>query len=150
MKWNWLNAAGLAVVILMLVPNLIYVCRVRPSPPPCRNRYMNLLEQAGRYGAMLFMVVPLGVPGCEFAFSSTRHFEVFLCWLALAAILLIFYNVYWFRFFKKASLKTAMVLAVIPSILFIGHGLALRHGLLCLFGALFAAGHCCVTAQNYR
>lgn len=57
--WNWINIFGLSIIALLLIPNIIYAIKHKGGKNLCENRWMNVLEQIGRYGSMLFMVVCL-------------------------------------------------------------------------------------------
>ena len=46
---NWLSTFGLVLVILLLIPNIIYAVRVKNQKNKCTNKFMNILEQIGRY-----------------------------------------------------------------------------------------------------
>ena len=80
------------IVVLLLIPNLIYALRHRGGGISSGSRAVNLLEQIGRFGCMICMVVPLGVPGGAFGFCSP---EAFLIWAAGIAALLLAYYACW-------------------------------------------------------
>ncbi len=69
MKFGWINAAGAIFVILMLVPNIFYAIKNRGEKNLCENRFMNLIEQVGRYACIVLMWLPLLV--WEFGFAGT-------------------------------------------------------------------------------
>ena len=47
---EWLNIFGLILVVLLLIPNIVYAVKNKDSENLCKNRFMNILEQIGRYG----------------------------------------------------------------------------------------------------
>lgn len=145
MDMNGINLMGLIIVLLMLVPNILYALTHRGVQNACTRRGMNLIEQVGRYGSMLLMVLPLGVG--SFGFRSGRAFGI---WLAGMAALLVVYGILWVVYVHRAQRVVALLLAIVPSMLFLLHGLLLRHWLLVLFGGLFGVGHIYVTDQNHR
>ena len=49
---------GLVLAIFLLIPNIIYALKVKNRR--CTNRFMNVLEQIGRYG-YVFMVFNIGI-----------------------------------------------------------------------------------------
>lgn len=142
---DWLNIFGLIIIMLMLAPNIVYAYKNKNAVNKCTNRVMNALEQTGRYGSMFLMVFNIGI--WEFGFASKSGF---LCWLMVSAILLLAYWAFWLVYFKTPKSIFAVLLAVIPSAIFIASGLFLRHWLLVLFGCLFACGHIYVTDKNTR
>lgn len=143
MKFGWINAFGAGTVILMLIPNIIYAVRNRDEKNLCTNRFMNAIEQIGRYACIALMWLPLLV--WEFGFRSTAEM---LIYMAGNAVLL---TVYWFTYalyMKKKTARRALILAAVPACNFLLSGITLRHWLLVLFAAVFAVGHIYVTEQN--
>ena len=69
---GWINIFGLCIVIAILIPNIIYACKFRGAENKCTNKVMNILEQIGRYGCMLLLVLSIGRG--EFAFGSVFAF----------------------------------------------------------------------------
>lgn len=147
MKFGILNLWSAGIVVLLLVPNLLYALRHRDAGLSSPNRAINTLEQVGRYGSMLFMVVPLGVPGGEFGFCSP---EGLMIWLAGMSLLLAAYYICWVLYTRKPGRCLALALAVLPSALFLVHGLLLRHPALCVFAGIFAASHIYIVHQSTR
>ncbi|MDF2486820.1 MAG: hypothetical protein K0R46_2988 [Herbinix sp.] len=140
---NWINIFGLIIVVLMLLPNILYAYLKKPAENQCKNKAMNALEQIGRYGSMFLMVFNIGI--FEFGFYSNKAFAV---WLICTVALLLFYWLYWFLYFSDPKITSAMLLAIIPSLIFVSSGFFLRHWLLVIFGAIFSVGHIYVTYQN--
>ena len=73
MSFGWINVFGTIIVVLMLVPNVVYALKNRGEENRCTNRWMNLLEQIGRYGCIAFMWFPLLVG--KFSFRSVPDFS---------------------------------------------------------------------------
>ena len=71
---NWLNTFGLVLVILLLIPNIIYAVRVKNQKNKCTNKFMNILEQIGRYGCMFLMIFNIGI--VESGFPSINAFKL--------------------------------------------------------------------------
>ena len=145
MEFGWIDGAGAVIVALMLVPNVIYGLRNSGQKNKCKNRWMNLLEQIGRYGSMALMILPLGV--WKFGFPSVAEF---LMYLFGNSALLIVYWVFWGFYFRNATPKLALVLAVLPTCIFLLSGLTLRHWLLVLAAVIFGVGHIYVTRDNNK
>ncbi len=140
---NWINIFGICVIVVMLIPNIIFARRVKSFENKCNNKVMNILEQIGRYGSMFFMVFNIGL--YEFGFRSNEEFAI---WLIATILLLLLYWSFWFVFFKSSRTRLPMILAILPSAIFISSGLFLRHWLLFISGTLFSIGHIYVTYQN--
>lgn len=104
---------------------------------------MNIIEQVGRYGSMTFMILPLFV--WEFGFSSV--FMMFIYVLGNGTLLLA-YLIIWVFYFKKQTMGKAMMLAIIPTCIFLLSGLTLYHWALVVAAVIFGLGHIYVTYQN--
>ncbi len=145
MKFGWINLFGAGIVALMLIPNIVYAIKNKEKKNHCTNRFMNVLEQLGRYACIILMWLPLLV--WKFGFSSVLEMVLYFFGngLLLAA--------YWFvfaRYLKEKTPKRALILAVLPACIFLLSGRLLRHWLLVGFALVFAAGHIYVTWYNTK
>lgn len=144
MVLNLINIIEAVIVWIMLIPNLLYAIH-HPSENLCRNKIINFIEQFGRYASMVLMIMPLGV--WEFGFSSS---EEMVFYFAANGILLFAYISIWIFFFKKQSFSKAIMLAILPVLIFSVCGIFLRHWLLVASAVIFAVGHIYVTVKNYK
>lgn len=140
---NWLNVFGLILVILILIPNIIYAIKFKDVKNKCTNKFMNILEQVGRYACMIFMVFNVGL--AKFGFASVGEFLIYFFG---NTILLLAYWIVWILFFIKQSSWKSMVLAIVPVCIFLICGVTLRHVLLIISAVIFAVGHIYVTRKN--
>lgn len=145
MQFNAINLCGLAVVIIMLIPNIFYAARFRGVENKCKNRLMNTAEQIGRYSSFALMFLPIGV--WEFGFAGLNEFFIYL--FGNAALLLC-YLITWVFYFKKQTMQRALALAVVPTLIFLLSGLTLRHWLLASASVVFGIGHIYVTYINNK
>ena len=143
MEFGWINIFGAVFVILMLIPNIVYAIKNRGEKNLCTNRFMNLIEQIGRYACIVLMWFPLLV--WRFGFESKLDM---ILYLAGNGIFLAVYWIVFARYLKEKNAKRALILAILPSCIFLMSGLLLRHWLLAGFAVLFAVGHICVTEKN--
>jgi hypothetical protein len=143
MSFGWINVFGAIIVVLMLVPNVVYALKNRGEENRCTNRWMNLLEQIGRYGCIAFMWFPLLVG--KFSFRSVPEMTLYLG--GNGALLAVYWFVY-ARYLRERTRQRALTLAVVPACIFLMSGLLLRHWLLVVFALFFAVGHIYVTTQN--
>lgn len=166
--WNPINWFGLISVLLILLPNLIFAVKCRGQKNLCTDKLLNILEQVGRYGSMLFMVVYVGTQD-GFGFGSVFGFLAY----GIGNICLILsYWCVWGAYFKatgifrkKKSGEASAVflageeqvkriagvkyaLAILPGILFLLDGVTLVHIPLIICALLFLIGHIAVTHQN--
>lgn len=142
---NGVNIFGMFIVVLMLVPNVIYALKNKEIENKCKNKFMNTTEQIGRYGSMFFMVFNIG--RLEMNFQSN---VILIIGVISIAVLLILYWAFWIAYLRENKMIFAIMLAVIPSIIFIESGFIFRHYLLIISGIIFASGHIYVTYQNNK
>ena len=143
MEFGWINVFGAVIVVLMLIPNIVYAIKNKGEKNLCANRFMNIVEQVGRYACIALMCLPLLV--WKFGFASVLDMMLYMTCngLLLAA--------YWITFafyMKRRSVRLALVLAVLPACIFLLSGILLQHWLLAGFAVVFAIGHIYVTYKN--
>lgn len=146
MEFGWINIFSAGIVILIMIPNIIYAVKHKQTGaekeiPQC----LSICEQIGRYGCVALMCLPLFV--WKFGFGSV---EELLVYLIVTVMLLLGYYLFWVKYTRKKTLTTAMVLAVIPTTLFLLSGILLNHWTLVAFAVLFGAAHCKITYLTHR
>lgn len=132
-------------MILLLIPNIIYAFQNKSSENKCKSKVMNFVEQIGRYGSMFLMIFSIGI--FEYVWKSD---EAFAMWLIVNVLLILTYWTLWGFYSRSQQMILAILLAVVPSMLFILSGYFIRHWLLMGFGFVFLIGHTYVTYQNNR
>ena len=75
MRFGWINIFGACIVVIMLIPNIIYSIRNKNEQNLCTNRFMNVLEQVGRYACIILMWLPLLV--WKFGFASVFEMALY-------------------------------------------------------------------------
>ena len=75
MKFGWINAFAAGIVILMMIPNIVYALKNKGEKNLCTCRFMNVIEQIGRYGCVVLMWLPLLV--WEFGFASAAAMLIY-------------------------------------------------------------------------
>lgn len=143
MEFGWINLFGAAVVLILLAPNVLYALKRKDGAKPPPSRVLHLMEQAGRYGCVLLMWLPLFV--WKFAFSSVA---ALLAYLLGNGLLLLLYLLFWILYAGRKTAGRAMALAIIPACIFLLSGLLLRHWALVFCAVLFGVGHAAVTRQT--
>ena len=138
MKFGIFNLWCAGILGLILVPNLLYAIRRREGGISSGSRAVNALEQIGRFGCMVFMVVPLGVRGGEFGFYSPEELVI---WGFGTLLLLAAYYVCWAFFARRPGRRLALALALIPCGIFLLSALLLRHWVLAVFTGIFTGAH---------
>ena len=89
---DWLNVFGLIFVILLLIPNIVYAIKFKGKKNLCTNKFMNILEQIGRYACMFLMVFNIGI--AEFGFGSV---DAFLIYSIGNVLLILSYWIIWIK-----------------------------------------------------
>ncbi len=140
---SWLNIFGLIIVVLLLIPNIIYAVKEKNRENRCTNKFMNILEQIGRYGSMFLMVFNIGL--AEFGFLSV---EAFIVYLIGNILLIVSYWLIWVLYFRKKTYWKQTALAVIPTGIFLLSGITMLHFLLIIFAVIFGIAHLYVTSKN--
>ena len=143
MTFGWFSVFHILMIAALLIPNGMYMLQNKQVKNKCTSRCMNVLEQIGRYGCMFLMIFNIGI--LEFSFSSIG---MFLFYTVGNVVLLIVYWIIWMLFFQKQDNWKRMVLAIIPTVLFLISGIALRHILLIIMAVIFGIGHIYVTKAN--
>ena len=143
MEFGWISVFGAVIVILMLIPNIVYAIKNKGEKNLCTNRFMNVIEQIGRYACIVLMWLPLLV--WKFGFASV--FEMIL-YTGGNVLLLAAYYIAFAVYMKRMTAGLAIALAILPSCIFLLSGVILRHWLLAGFAVLFAVGHIYVTYKN--
>lgn len=145
MEFGVINVCGLIVVVLMLVPNMVYALKAKDAVYRRVNIVIEILEQIGRYSSMILMIFPLGMR--KFGFPSVTDMFVYLIG---NVSLLVAYWIVWVFYFRKRSLKKAMVLAIPPTMIFLVSGITLRHFVLIGMAIVFGISHGYITYRNNK
>lgn len=148
--FGWINAFGLLLVMLLLVPNIVYAlrCCKRESPLPHAgkiSRALTVSEQIGRFGSMFCTVFDFGL--FPYGYPSVT---AFLAAVIGCPLLLLLYWIFWALFFRRETRFRARMLAILPSLLFFLFGLSLLHPLILVFSLLFAVCHIRITWLNTK
>ncbi|MGN1062108.1 MAG: hypothetical protein ACI4RO_03180 [Candidatus Scatosoma sp.] len=143
---KWLNVFGLIFVAIILIPNIVFAIRCKDGfENKWKNRYVELSEQIGRFGCMLFMIV--NIPGTCFGWRSDEAFAIYLITDTVLAAL---YCLIWIVCLKKKGMFRALSLSVIPSVLFLFSGVVSRSVLLTVAAILFAPCHILISYKNAK
>ena len=84
-KFNWINSWEIAIVIIMLIPNIIFIIKNPHLENKCQNVLMNTMEQIGRYASMALTIVPIFV--WKFSFKSVLQM---ICYMVVTSVLFSF------------------------------------------------------------
>ena len=143
---EWLNVFGLVMVAVIMIPNILFAMKCKDGfVNKWNNKSVETVEQIGRFGCFGFMII--NIPGTWFGWWSDEAFAVYL---VVDAVLVTLYCVIWAVCFRKSSVFRALVLSIIPSVLFLFSGIMSRSILLTIAAVLFAPSHILVSYQNAK
>ena len=143
---EWLNVFGLAMVAVIMIPNILFAMKCKDGfVNKWNNKSVETVEQIGRFGCFGFMII--NIPGTWFGWWSDEAFAVYL---VVDAVLVTLYCVIWAVCFRKSSVFRALALSIIPSVLFLFSGIMSRSILLTIAAVLFAPSHILISCQNAK
>lgn len=141
---SWFNYYGLIFVALIMIPNVVYgITHKNNAINAYKNKIAIILEQIGRYACMFFMIfnIPYTWTGFYFMFGETVY-------LIVNAILVFAYCVAWLVTWKKTGIVKALLLSIIPSMIFIFSGIMIASIPLIIFSIIFAITHILISVKN--
>lgn len=143
---GWINIFGLVFMVIIMIPNVIFVLKCKDGfENRWENKFVEVLEQIGRYGCFAFMVI--NIPKTWFGWASDEAFSLYLI---VDAALVTAYCVIWAVCFKKNSVFRALSLSIIPSVIFLFSGIMSRSVLLMISALIFAPCHILISYKNAR
>lgn len=140
---NWFNYYGLAIMAIIMIPNIIYVIKHKDTAITYNNKVVTILEQIGRYGCMVLMI--FNIPYTYFDFWFDYALLVYLC---VNGALCLAYLIFWIICWNRNDKIKALSLSIIPSIIFVFSGIVLADILLIAFAVLFAINHILISYKG--
>ncbi|MEA4912453.1 MAG: hypothetical protein VB092_07605 [Oscillospiraceae bacterium] len=143
---EWLNPWGLLFMGVIMIPNVVFALKRKDGfTDPYENRFVEALEQIGRFGCFAFMIIH--VPGTWFGWWSDEAFAVYLIGsAALSAV----YCAMWVVLWRRNGVVRALALSVLPAALFLFSGVMSRSIPLLASAALFAPCHIFISYKNAK
>lgn len=141
---GWLNVYGLIFMAVILIPNIVFALRCKDGfVNAWQNRCVEVMEQIGRFGCFIFMVI--NIPGTWFGFWFRGALAVYI---VVDAVLLAAYCLIWIVCFRRNTVFRALALSILPSVLFFFSGVMIRSTLLLTAAVLFAPCHITLSHKN--
>lgn len=141
---EWFNVFGLVFISAIMIPNIIFALKHKDA---FENKYQNktveCIEQVGRYGCFGFMI--FNIPTTCFGWWSDEAFAIYL---VADTLLVVLYCTMWIFFWHKNGIVRALVLSIIPSVIFLFSGIMCRSVLLIVSSLLFAPTHILISYKN--
>lgn len=142
---EWFNYIGLIFVVLLLIPNIVFTIKNKNEQKQASKKILEIFEQIGRYGSMIFMVFNIPYATFGYYFDCGQ-----IVYIAINSVLMIVYYLSWIIFWKKDCLTKALLLSIIPSILFIISGVLIASIPLMVFSIMFAIFHILISVKNCK
>lgn len=141
---EWFNYYGLVIMVIVMIPNIVYAVKHKDdNSVKYRNKAAEILEQISRYACFVLMI--FNIPYTYIGFYFTHALTVYI---AVNAVLLVAYCMSWIALRKKFGIEKALLLSVIPSVIFIFSGIMIASVPLCVFAVIFAATHILISVKN--
>ena len=140
-----MNIYGLIIMAIVMIPNIIFAIKEKNFESKYHNKVVEIIEQIGRFGSMGLMI--FNIPLLEFGYWFNNGKIVYR---ALTGVLAVLYCFVWFLYFRKSTMEKAMLLAIIPTIIFLSSGIIQGKVLLIITAILFGIGHIIITYNNNR
>ena len=141
---EFVNFFGMAFLAVIMLPNIVFAVKCKDGfANKVQNKGAELMEQIGRFGCFGFMAIQ--IPGTCFGWPSDEAFAIYLI---VNTVLVLMYCSAWVILWKSRSLLRALMLSVLPSLVFLFSGLMTRSVLLFLSSLLFAPAHIWISYKN--
>lgn len=141
---KYVNVYGLIYVAVIMIPNIIFVMSCKDG---FENKYHNpvveIMEQIGRFGSFICMIVILPWFYKGFWFENGK-----LIYIVCGFLLVILYCGGWLVFWRESSVRKSLFLSVVPSLLFLESGIVTGYLPLILFAVIFAPCHVLISYRN--
>ena len=132
---EWFNYYGLAIIIVLMIPNVIYMKKHKDSMVlNYENKFLDIVEKIGRFGCIFCMVA--NFPYWDFMFHHGKYVYLFGN-LAFCLAYIIFWIVCW----KQNGRLRALSLSILPTVIFLFSGIMLVYIPLIVFAVVFGATH---------
>ena len=126
-----------------MIPNIIYAAKHKNQVAVYDNRAAIVFEQIGRYGCFVFMIfnIPYTYIGFWLSFGE-------MLYITVNAVLLLGYCASWIVLWNKSGIVKALLLSIIPSLVFIVSGILIASIPLFVFAAIFSVMHILISIKN--
>lgn len=140
---GWFNYYGLAIMAVIMIPNIVYAVKNKNPVNTYHNKAVEISEQIGRYGCMVFMI--FNIPYTYFNFWFDYALIVYL---SVNGALCVAYLTFWAVCWNNNGKLKALSLSVLPSLIFLFSGVILANIPLMAFAVLFAINHIIISYKN--
>ena len=138
------NYYGLIFFILLMIPNIIYTIKNKNG---FQNKFdiklLEYSEQIGRIGTFIFFI--FNIPYTFYGFWFHNALTVYII---INGMLVLGYIVSWIIMWKKNNLTKALLLSILPSLMFVFSGIMYISIPLIVFSIIFGFTHIAISVIN--
>lgn len=143
---DWFNYYGLAIMAIIMIPNI--VCAVKQKNDfvnNYHNKAVEILEQVSRYACFALMIfnIPYTFIGFYFPLGEAVY-------VIVNAVLVLAYCLCFIIFWKKSGIVKALLLSIIPSLIFIFSSIMIANAPLFVFSMIFTVTHILISVKNVQ
>lgn len=109
MTFGWFSVFHLLMIAALLIPNGIYMLQNKQAKNKCASRCMNVMEQIGRYGCILLMILSVE-GGTSDGLLAVYEVGSLMC--------LLLYVLLWRHLLKSKAVYAAFVPIAVLAVLF--------------------------------
>lgn len=143
---SWFNYAGLVIVAIIMMPNIIYAIKKTDGfDNAYKNKTAIICEQVGRYGCIAFMIFNIPYASFNFWFNGAL-----IAYIAVNAALCSAYIICWVVLWNKSGKVRALFLSILPSCVFVFSGVMLVNIPLLVCSLIFAPSHILISCKNAK
>ena len=142
----WFNYYGLIFMAIIMLPNIVYAVKHKNDVVySFSNKAAEVLEQISRYACIIFMIfnVPYTWKGFYFPYAKVLY-------IIVNTILIVAYCLAWIITWNKSGIGKALVLSIIPSIVFLFSGVIIASIPLLVFAVIFSITHVLISFMNAK
>lgn len=138
-----MNIYGLIIMAIVMIPNVVFAIKEKNFESKYHNKVVGIIEQIGRFGSMGLMIFNISLLEFGYWFINGK-----IVYMLLTGVLAVLYCFVWFLYFRKSTMEKAMLLAIIPTVIFLSSGIIQGKVLLIITAILFGIGHIIITYNN--
>ena len=132
-------------MVVIMIPNIIYAIKHKNQVAVYDNKAAIVFEQIGRYGSFIFMIFNIPYTYIGFWFSFGKIF-----YITVNAVLLLGYCLSWIVLWNKNGIVKALLLSIIPSLVFILSSILIASIPLFVFAVIFSIAHILISIRNAK
>lgn len=127
-----------------MIPNIVFAIKTKDGySNTYRNKTAEILEQISRYACMALMIFNIPYTWIGFYFSFAE-----IVYIIVNSLFVLAYCVIWVVLWTKSGIVKALLLSIIPSLVFLFSGIMIASISLIVFAIIFAVTHILISVKN--